>query len=63
MRMSEPERTSEPVIVEWVGGLDNEHTVKVKPYQGTIVVNGRTFDIGSLCSEHVPGWMYRGGAP
>jgi hypothetical protein len=52
------DKTSEPVKVEWTGGLGNEQSVKVDPYAGEITVNGRTFDIGALDSEDVPRWMY-----
>lgn len=52
-------RTSEPVEVEWEGGLGDTQTVKVDPYAGKITINGRPFEIGALCSDDVPDWMYR----
>lgn len=52
-------QTSEPVEVEWEGGMGNTHTVRVDPYTGQITVNGRPFKIGSLCSDDVPDWLYR----
>jgi hypothetical protein len=56
---SDTDRTSEPVVVEWRGGLDNHHSVKVDPYDGEITINGRKFAIGSLEDPNVPDWMYR----
>jgi hypothetical protein len=53
------ERTSEPVVVEWTGGMDNNWTVEVDPYSGSVTVNGREFDIGVLVSDDIPDWMYR----
>lgn len=56
---TETVKTSEPVTVEWTGGLGDEQTVEVNPYTGKVTVNGRGFAIGSLCSDDVPDWMYR----
>jgi hypothetical protein len=56
---SDTDRTSEPVVVEWRGGLDNHYSVKVDPYDGEITINGRKFAIGSLEDPNVPDWMYR----
>ena len=53
------ERTSEPVAVEWTGGLDNDWRVKVDPYSGSVTVNGREFDISVLVSDDIPDWMHR----
>jgi len=52
-------QTSEPVKVQWEGGLGDTQTVEVNPYTGEITVNGRPFDIGTLCSDDVPDWMYK----
>lgn len=57
--MTEFDQTSEPVEVEWQGGMGNTQTVRVNPYTGKITVNGREFAIGTLCSNDVPDWMHR----
>lgn len=52
-------RTREPTVVEWVDGLDETHEVRVDPYSGSVTVNGREFDISVLCSDDIPGAIYR----
>lgn len=56
-------RTSEPVRVEWTGGLDEPQSVEVNPYTGKIIVNGREFDLNSLCNDETPDWMYQSVEP
>jgi len=51
------EVTGEPVTVEWVGGSPWE--VTVNPYMGAVIVNGRVYDVNTLCSEDVDPHMYR----
>lgn len=53
------DRTNEPILVEWRGGMDNDWTVEVDPYRGSVTVNGREFDIGVLLSDDIPDWMHR----
>jgi hypothetical protein len=56
------DRTGEPVLVEWRGGMDTDWMVKVDPYSGSVTVNGREFDVGVLISDDIPDWMH-GSAP
>jgi len=53
------DRTSEPTEVAWVGGAGKTQSVRVKPYAGTVVVNGREFELSVLCSDDIPERMYR----
>lgn len=48
-----------PVTVRWEDGMGNRTSITINPYRGSVLVDGREFDVSVLLSDDVDPRMYR----
>lgn len=48
-----------PVTVRWEDGMGNRTNITINPYRGSVLVDGREFDVSVLLSDDVDPRMYR----